>query len=524
MKIKTALCALGVATLAASVLAPVALAIDTTIDYAHSIGELEGHPTSNILVQATDDGGYVVAGVATIRREIEAPGKEVYQLSIGDWLSCGEPPIEEYRVDTTPENPDLNANRLPKLCGYVAKYAKDGSQKWITPLYDLDYASADRLNNYYVEDILPYQLKETTAGIGMMTGMGDYFLFNASTGEIARSYHVGSEDDNYAHFNYLNINNDGSTAYNDGNVVVKNTTDGVSATVLTADSRMLNALNRNIGSIITTQDKVYFVDCGAIINLYTASDANSLGLENISAGVLDNCCRLYYADDHFSNISEISLPGYNSDDGSIMLYGGSDQLIMIAYSDNEGDDGYVAVLKDNQAIAKRHFTGESFDTDEEADNIGNLMMMLLAAKFGNKIGNKIGYSGEPVAVDMIDDGEGGIAFLFAEGASLAFMRLDSNLAKAQEVQLDMASEETMQIADVAFLRDQSMVRVGFNVSSSNHYNITGNRNGVYAHYGAILPAKVNPNPDTLDNITYVVAGFGALLAGGFVVMKLRARR
>ena len=515
MKIKTTLCAFGVTTLVASVLAPVALAIDNTIDYAHSIGELEGAATSNILIQSAGDGGYYVTGVVYDRWGAESlPFSPIHR---GEGMECG---FRKMVVDEGSE-PEILAGVIPNpLCGYVARYKDDGSLVWMKDLHASDYPGKDS-SGVSVANVMPNKLKVIPSGVGLLTNNGDFFLLDQNTGNIIDSYLVNTISYSRS-ADSANINSDGSVSYYDYTDRHYHKFDDDTLSQLPFEGEVNN--------IIYSSKNAYYVDC-------------------------DTSCHLYLTDEQFASSREVELPGIYRDGGPdfslINLVASFGDLLVVTYSTGwtnlEYDDGVyempdfkVAVIKNGDIIASRVIEN-TFTSADEVDAYYNehdwskrppvnegdeaIYDFIINAHSGYwhrdmATGNR-NYS---LASDLVEDGDGNLVVLSSDGEKLSFLRFSADLALIQEVQLEVTSD-TAVINDVAFLSDLSPLRVGYNTASSDYYDVVGNQNGIYVRYAPIILAgRVDDNPNTLDNIVYVVAGFGALLAGGFVVMKLRARR
>ena len=336
MKIKTTLCVFGVATLVAGIIAPAALAIDNTIDYAHSIGELEGAATSNILIQDADDGGYYVAGVINYREGTEHfPFRPINR---GDEAQCG---ILKMVVNEG-DGPEILAYDVPDyLCGYVARYKNDGSLAWMKELHISDYPGNSGIA---VSNVMPNKLKVIPSGVGLLTDNGDFFLLDQNTGNIIDSYLVnttaysGSADS-------ANINSDGSVSYY-----------GQMGHYYRYDGSTLSQLpfEGEVNNVIYSSKNAYYVDC-------------------------DTNCHLYLTDEQFASSREVELPGIyrdgDPDFSMINLVASFGDLLVVAYptgwTNLEYDDGAyvmqdfkVAVIKNGDIIASRVIENTFTSADE----------------------------------------------------------------------------------------------------------------------------------------------------------------
>ena len=107
---------------------------------------------------------------------------------------------------------------------------------------------------------------------------------------------------------------------------------------------------------------------------------------------------------------------------------------------------------------------------------------------------------------------------------------DKNLNLLNEVELDMSNNDVI-YNDLAFLRDGSLTAAGADTSTSDYYNIDGDKNGMHVHYSSIITpnqsgtgAPETNNPNTLDNTIVFGVGFIAILSTAGCAMKRLARR
>ena len=515
---------------------------DGSIDYGGNVDQINQQSTTNMLVQATNDGGYVIAGITGEcyggGGPVEGP-KSVAAAYYGG-CSCEDPDMELNISD------DVLSSKADVICGYVVKYKADGTEVWHTDLALQDYPSMNLVSGYYydsdAEDYVPYtqdythsmpiQLKETSAGIGMMTGDADYFLFDANNGDIIDSYSLIEVIDNsdeecvsgddalldcydavewYEPY-WTNINSDGSTTLlSDKDDKLYKKTSGETQTKINYSLPLYT-------QPVTTQDKVYVVECVDMPgNIMHEGDSEIELYESES-------CELVRMDENFQNRKAIEIPT----DDEFYLAGASDQLVSVvslSESYNEETGHYIIenagayIIKDTDIIAKTETVGINYDTSSEEipEELKVIQVLEISAFSGG-------------ATDMVETSDGiAVALYYGDGAGV--ITFDSNLKVLDEIELDMSNDD-VQYNDLAFLRDGSLTAAGADNSASDYYNIDGDQNGMHVHYSSVITPNENgsssdgqqANPNTLDNVIVFGVGLIAMFSTAGCAAKRLVRR
>lgn len=509
---------------------------DGSIDYGGNVNQINEQTTTNVLVQAMNDGGYVIAGVTgDCQIGEDAVAKGVSLNVHPSSCTCGDSQEALFNM-----RDDVNLLEGLPICGYVVRYKADGTKVWQTDLTIVDYPSTGLTFGYdYDEEtgekipvyrdyvnVEPIQLKETTAGIGLMTTDSDYFLFDANNGNVVKSYsHIDVEDNseeecptgggfmscedsvNWDVPYWTNVNSDGSTTYfndRDSSLYKKTTKD---------DQSKLNYVLRS--APVTTQDNVYVVECAERPGNTTHNDSDINYYER-------EYCDLVQLDENFQNRKVVDLPTENE----FFIAGASDHLVTVG-TEEEGYDSETGkwtinslgafIIKDTSVIAQREANDLNFayDSDEDAPEIISQLGAIMSASYNT---SDMVETDNGIAVAVYYDGKAGVAMF------------DKNLNLLNEVELDMSNNDVI-YNDLAFLRDGSLTAAGADTSTSDYYNIDGDKNGMHVHYSSIITpnqsgtgAPETNNPNTLDNTIVFGVGFIAILSTAGCAMKRLARR
>ena len=542
-----------------------AAALSGEIDYGGNIDQINQQTTNNILVQAMNDGGYVIAGVTG---ECHGGGVVLGSVSDSDLFAassfsdlncyCGD--YSEIPMNVRDDDSSVAFSEQPIVCGYVARYSVDGSKIWQQNLELTEYKSlevptgrwqsvdsGEYMYDYgYDVNATPVQLKETTAGIAMTTRSGDYFLFNVANGNITKSYSLARvneyegdcpEPDNsvgrnstvaeYCHDGfervdpyYYNINSNGTVTTIDrwNSKEILQTNDGENYQTVSEDPALAEDIFDGSRS---TQDAIYVVECA-----YAGVGKLERGGDSTVNAAYDSSCDLVRYNENFSNRQVVDL---GVEEGEKWILGASDNIVLVnvydGYYDEETNvehftkEGIVAV-KGTSVIAKKVVDGfdatwnnETYEYDNVPDEVAALDEVIS------------GISG-PSVMDAIETSEG-IAIVTPGKAVI----VDENFGIVKEVSLQNSTDEA-NYNDIAFLRDGSVVIAGADVINSDHYEVDGEQNGIHIHYASIVTPKADgtgapaniDNPRTLDDA--VVYGIGAigLIGASLGLVKRFGRR
>ena len=250
MKKKTLLRGALVVAAASVALAPnISYAAGGKLDYSKQNG-VTGVEAANLMVRATSDGGYVIAGVTAADGCMSNEGQK----------------------DITPISEISESELAP--CGYVNKYSVNGAETWSAKFMPSDYSSSKK--TYTDNDtekelgfaymVNPLKLMETSAGIAMVTEGGDYFLLNSASGEVSKSFSLIEkiyEPTNVTVPHKMFINTDGSVTYGNflGDSAIHRTSDGATVSDMAQLSfTPLNVYKQQDTYIMDNDSGVYACD------------------------------------------------------------------------------------------------------------------------------------------------------------------------------------------------------------------------------------------------------------------------
>ena len=530
-------------------------AVAGDIDYGGNINQIDNLSTENYMVTALSDGGYVVAGVTenchrtsgyARSDEFNTSDNRIAASRIGSITCfCGTSSAIEAEMPLAEQSDPLQTN-----CGYVARYKNDGTKVWQTNMPLAIYPALEVPSDYYYNDetsayelsyetsaeAMPFQLKETSNGIGLITGQYEnYFLFNKNSGEISNKYSLVRAE--------TNVDNDPCTSDVDGGTVqlcqdpyldsispkMAHINDDGSVTIAqTYDSKIERTNDgKNYTTITTNEDKVWnFLDAAQTKSEYYVSECDSAfklsapnGDSSTNAGEMARgSCDLYRYDESLTNRQKVDFGGNYNNVFPIIT---SDDILMVSAHTDEFDEedeyvgstGGIFFVKNAQPIAQM-----KYDSSEEPTEAMKEFDDAMTELMGDGPSRNI-------ALDMVQT-KSGVAVVSAKKA----VEFDKNLNVVSEVDLE-SSNDAVVSHDVAFLRDGSVVVAGADVNESDYYDVDGEQNGVHVHYGSVispLEGEDTPNdienPNTIDNVTLFGIDLVAIASCALLHLKRYGRR
>ena len=493
---------LGVSALLAAAVMPVAnvFAADSSLDYANSIGSLEGSDTINYVVEATSDGGYIVGGQAA--KCIRFDWSKVPKVTDYDKMTDGSnvPIWEEYpeaaeivgmsecqdSVEKGSGSKSLDAEALigRRSCDnyyggqregtssgakledeeteteepdyeyyvscidYAAKFKKDGEKEWQTTIKDTTR---------------PVAVGETTRDYRMITEAGYLYTFDKD-GEEGLSTNFDPWNESYS-----------AEFLDDGSFVTR--------------SYYYNGIalfNKNAQYVRTAE-----VDGDEDVNLYEIEAISSDALYVVGE----------YRDEQ--NIYHTATFRLSSDLTE------SERITDYTNSDNEMTPWVIAANDDGNYILEEHcvwnseshmMTGcEISIRDKNDEVVKEISSEELAEKYDG--------------AQFID-----FNLMFNRGTNTVYL-LDDNYDVIAEHKLSEGEEPH----DFATLNDGSIVLVGASDTSNDNYEVEGSQNGIQLR---IVKAKTEgdstdqpSNPGTLDNVHIFAIGGVVVLAGSALLTK-----
>ena len=474
----------GVGALLAAITLPVSSVFATgSLDYAHSMGQVDMGDTVNYVIEATSDGGYV-AGGQTVQCFKINPGSEqgVFPAS---WLfEVGEnAPIEEcleYAVPVIQEERGMSEVDLYDYCGdqsqdvipndvliknsddayynfscvdYIAKFKKDGTKEWLTVIKD--YA-------------MPVAVGETNSDYRLLTKYGNLYTFAKANGVEGASSEV--------ELDYIEdaiINMDGTIAVADGSGICLLRADGSVAKFLSED-----ADEDNWG-------------------YYTKMAIISKSLVRAGDGFIVMRWFEEYDEETESWFEYEGIVKISNDLNTIT------PILQFDWGDVTGETGLIefdilSADEDGNVLVGAHYYDE---TDSHK-------VMIIS----------INRDGEVIAASDVDDLLSIASDDYSEwDQELRFLDnyMVSNPASNKLIRLapDLAKTDTYSLADgeilydATLLTDNSYAAVGRAQTSTDNYEVDGKVNGTYLR---IITANTSDggeaNPNTSDNIKLVLAG------------------
>lgn len=467
---------------------------DDVLDYAYSIGAIEGMATLNRVVEATTDGGYIVGGQAAGCKKYNDDGTN----ELVDPQQC-----EEYymRIKGTTADAQFWASpSIEKLCetkfnrknvlkegvtgtydyacvDYVTKFKADGTREWLTLLKD--------------DQFLPLAVGETQNDYRMYTGSYLLYIFDKTTGEL--------KSENYADtigtptISKAKINTKGYVYLAD---VDNSTPSGPNFIIITGDGKYIR-------SAPTTTDSSYLSAWNLVMNddyVYAAYEHyDSLKKEYVDEVVtiselLRKKTIVTAEKGRWQDVFSLD------DEGNFLI-------LECDYNDNpvtipEGSYGINCVFR-------------SYDKNGE----------VLAEKKAEDVGYYYG------------DGDGDVIsdnYTFYDSSTGELKKLN----KLLEVEYRHVLDESETIYDITALNDGSIVAVGLGEVSTDNYTVEGVGNGIQLRLGVTAKETLDEagdgtdeanepikNPSTLDNFkAMAIGGAVVLLGAALLCRKMTLRR
>ncbi len=475
------------ATLLAIVVAMVSLtkasAVDNVLDYANSIGALNGAATLNRVVEATSDGGYIVGGQTAACME--------YRDEDGEKLVDSEQ-CKEYYLDK--KNAEVDAQRawappsaesvcssdfdrkdawamgvkfLDYVCvNYLAKFKADGTREWLTLLED--------------DQFLPLAVGETQNDYRMYTGAYLLYIFDKTTGELKSENYTNTIDTPM--ISKAKINTKGHVYY----LVEKNQASYLG--ILTNDGR-------DIQSVPIWTNYSYLYAWNLLMNndyLY----ASYYYYDNLTRQKTEEIVRI---SESLKRETIITTKENRWQDILSLDNAGNFVILECDYNDNS-----VEIPTESYGI---NCVFRSYDKNGE----------VLAEKKAEDMGY---YYSEN---DVISDN-----FTFYDSSKGELVKLDKML----EVEYCHVIQESEVVYDITALNDGTIVAVGLGEASTSNYVVEGSGNGIQMRLGVATQeapeegdAADEPNeesvknPSTVDNAQMIALGGAVVLIGAALAMR-----
>lgn len=471
-----------------------AFAKDNPLDYANSIGQLDEADTTNLVVETTSDGGYVVGGraISCIKRSVGdnsmqgtgddyevIPTEECFEFSVAGFEYDSKKPLAPFMIDMcemfgrkgyqSPYRKDL-------VCkSYIAKFKKDGTREWLTAIDD---------------DNRPVAVGEIASGYRLLVDGGIVYTVSKN-GEYLGSMELYDEP---TAIDAGKFDKDGSLFVVDYSGISKYNQSGELIAQLPADD-----------DSATTWEEFYIGDKLMRHRLAMNGDI-----------YMDYCTGSTDSDDGLCGIAKISkdlktVTPIVVDDFE------KGEVSSVVSSDSNGNILVISVVYDTEV-------------DEDGDIVYSNphdSKLVVYDKDGNKLSEMNmdedmfnGFFGGPIPIDVMP------GFVLYSPAVNRIIKLNTNLEPAIDFELNDGEVAN----NSAILDDGSIVLVGDSTSSTDHYDVEGARNGIQIRLDA-KGGEPEPtgdgtvNPSTLDNIQIIVAISGtALLLGGVASRKFIVRR
>lgn len=461
------------------------------LDYANSIGSIEGSDTINYVVEATSDGGYIVGGQAMkcirvdlskIPRDetpvnkagVSAPIWEEFPdaaevVGMSECLENASGPKKESKtasmgVDSFCESFDManligEATDEAKAEGdedpdykfyvscidYVAKFKKDGAKEWLTTINDSNR---------------PVAVGESPNDYRMITKRSKLYTFAKTNGEEGISTTFSS-------YNYTGD----AIIYDDGSFI----TDGDGVEKYNKNGQLDEFLEDEEGVVNYYFDGEMKHNDDVIV-IY--GEKNMGGVE----GAQDWQSAVFVTDKNFSEITQIT--DYSSNRPYVITVTESGNVIV---SENCTQDGCDINMYDGEGEKVKEIAQEDLEKFGDFEFIDNNIVVDYDT-------NKVYY---------VDD--------------------DLNIIAEHQF-----SEGEMP-RDFATLDDGSIVTVGSGTASTDNYDIEGGQNGlqfrfILAKQGDTDKPDQPSNPSTFDGVRVFAMIGSVTLLGGAVMLKKFARR
>ena len=469
----------------------------SVVDYEKSIGQVDGADTINWVVEATDDGGYVVGGqtIGCYKAEMMVSSTDDTDSELNmslAWVPAGaekvdyEKCVEYYASHSDPEvNGNINDSQsvLEEYClssnlksrgsrgsdfglrlsaddgeddeyfytlsciDYIAKFKKNGTKEWLTVIAD---------------DSRPIAVKKINDGTyRLLTDQSKLYTFNTSGVEGLNTPLDAGHDKAF-------FNNDGSFIGRDGGYLAYYKANG--------------ALGDSAGP--DNQNMWFDVLLPAGTDKYVA-----IGCTDASTPV----CKVYDINKDLSSIKARDLKDFDAND--FFLISANKQGDVILSVSKEGKNDFYSFDEDGNQLGK--ITDVGFDQE-----------------------NVWPYKDFAVGlVSGVDDENIGV--------TTKIIKYNRDLS----VRYEYTGGGHEMINDVAELNDKSLVGVGVAFNGSTNIPVTGSANGGYLRLvaqGDESDATNRPdvkNPKTWDAVdTVATIGGVALLGFGIFLRRNLSRR
>lgn len=518
------------AILSAAILSFSGVSATSVVDYEKSIGQVDGADTVNWVVEATDDGGYVVGGQTILCYKVTSATPEV--------SSVGKIKAFSYADDDDVE---------------VAPFSD-------CLKYYQDHGRIDAWN--YYPGMMPSVHAQADDGQKGAAASGNEFITNVSKTMIAQVCQFGEaeaddllddDDDSDVEISY---------AASCIDYIAKFKTNGVKEWLTTVEDSQRPVAVKKIGN-----NYRMMTNHGMVYNFSSSGVKGENDYINTNNGTI---AKAFFNNDG----SSVVLVGHQFMGGSLAAYSADGTLVR---AESQQDYYYYDLFPTNDGyISQRYASGSASQLAPEIVDISNDLssikarsmnvesgkgvFVLSADRSGNIIGGIYSLNTETTEMNVITgfDKNGGVigeynlgsinpdsikgfkdfTIGFVDGASsLETARLTKIISfnSDMSVKYEYAGGGDEFVADVARLRDDSLAGVGLALQGSSKIPVTGEANGGYLRLTATAapnqpaqkPANTPnvKNPNTFDGIDVValIGGLG-LLGLGVFLRKNMARR
>lgn len=523
------------AILSAAILPFSGVSAASVVDYEKSVGQVEGADTINWVVEATDDGGYVVGGqtVACYKYVDTEPSAQVKAMSLdisdfAEGKNVEAAPYEEcikYYQDNkwadfwnyypgarkssgrksmdagsmsaqamvgkpAESSFDNNVKKtlLAKACGFArenvmfdAQAKASTDEEYTYRASCIDYIAKFKTNGTkewlttFEDSVQPVAVKKVTNGYRLMTSYGMVYNFSNSGAKGTAGSINAPDRIGKAYFN------------NDGSSIVQLGREGALVAI--------DAAGNLIKSIPTSGDNTMYANLYPAGNSYVAEEItyNTTGNEQSTYTV-----KTVDVSKNLGSVTERQLEGIN----------GQTYLL----SANKQGDVMVAIMDTSGKVTK----AASFD------------------KNGKKLGEYDASAISAINIRPYKDFTVALVDGFGTDSVSSVVKM-INFNRDMSVNYEYNGSGNEFVADVAELKDASLAGVGLALKGSANIPVTGEANGGYLRLTAAAapsqPAQkpaTKPNvknPNTFDGIDAVAIAGGVLLLGlGFFMRKNMVRR
>ena len=474
---------------------------ESYIDYEKSVGQVNGADTINLIVEATSDGGYVVGGQTIECHKV----KPIVVRSVAvDEPEYEVVPLEECAGSDLPHGEGVDSTRSSLLSSYCAI---SGSNERLNILNEdnddeffYDYSCVDYIAKMTKDGVKEWLTTIRYGGHPIAVGEVDGGGYRMIAGN--RVYRFGNDGvfidylviPNADNIFFAALNADGSFVYGNGVNIYYND----------------NTLENGDALVVEDSNLEYYSNmlrsgAGYVIEHCLRGDITALSK-----------CEILDASKDLKEIGSRTLEGIDNSVDIHVISSNTYGDVMIEYFDSSDKEHYVSFDKNGKKIG-------------ENDN--------LSGAFGDM--NRVTYLKDFVMIEASD------------GAIFSPTKKMVQFNRDLTVRFEYYGEGGELIADVAQLKDNSLVGVGMAWKGSTKIPVTGDANGGYLRLTDEKPAEKpaeepadepkeeegekeakpeepiavverpeEKNPNTFDDgICFPIALFGAILLSSVAVAK-----